>query len=264
MNRSSGIKLASLLLILFAAACAPAPTVAPKAAAPVEATAPLPSGGVVASAIVVPEQSSRLSFVISGTLKEMAVKEGDGVQAGQTLAVLNAPELEFAAVQAEAAARAAEFRYQYWIPARLDRPPERRQLAEQVFIQSQKALDTARAGLTQTVIKAPFGGMVVRIDAVPGEMIQSGQVIITVASLDHLHIETTDLSERDLLSLRIGQPATVFVEALGSQLTGKVTAISPIADRLGGDVVFKVTIELDSPPEELRWGMTAEVHIQTQ
>lgn len=261
MNRLPGIKLASLLLILFTA-CAPSPTVAPTASAPVEVTTPMPSGGIVASAIVVPEQISRLSFVISGPLKEMAVEEGDVVQAGQTLAVLNAPDLEFAAAQAEAAARAAEFRYQYWIPARLDRPPERRQLAEQVFIQSQKVLDTARAGLTQTMIKAPFVGVVVRIDAVPGEMIQSGQVIITLASLDHLRIETTDLSERDLSSVRIGQPATVFVEALGSQLTGEVTAISPIADRLGGDVVFKVTIELDSPPEELRWGMTAEVNIQ--
>lgn len=263
MNRSPGILLASLVLIPLAA-CAPAPTGAPTATAPAEVTSHLQTGGVVASAVVVPEQTSRLSFVIPGTLKEMATKGGEVVKAGQTLAVLNEPELEFAAAQAEAAARAAEFRYQYWIPARLDRPPERRQLAEQVFIQSQKALETARAGLTQAAIKAPFDGTVVKIDAVPGEMIQSGQVVITLARLDHLRIETTDLSERDLLSLQIGQAATVFVEALGGQLTGKVAAISPIADRLGGDVVFKVTIELDSPPEELRWGMTAEVNIETQ
>ena len=263
MNRSSGIKLTSILLLFLLAACAPSPTNAPTATALVNVNTPLPSGGVTASAVVVPEQSSRLSFIISGTVKELPVAEGDVVQAGQTLAVLNAPDLEFAAAQAEAAARAAEFRYQYWIPARMDRPPERRQLAEQIFIQSQKVLESARAGLTQTIIKAPFDGTIVRIDAAPGEMIQSGQVILTLAGLDRLHIETTDLSERDLPSVRVGQAATISVEALVGQLTGKVTAISPIADKLGGDVVYKVTIALDSVPDELRWGMTAEVNIET-
>jgi hypothetical protein len=38
-----------------------------------------------------------------------------------------------------------------------------------------------------------------------------------------------------------------------------VSAISPLADTLGGDVVYKVTIELDSLPEGLRAGMSAEV-----
>jgi hypothetical protein len=32
---------------------------------------------------------------------------------------------------------------------------------------------------------------------------------------------------------------------------------------LGGDVVFKVTIELDDQPEGLLWGMSADVQIET-
>lgn len=264
MNRTLGIKLASLLLILVIAACTPAPNAAPTLPAPAAQNTPQYGGAIVASAIVVPAQFSQLSFVIAGTVREMAVAEGDVVQAGQTLAVLNAPDLEYAVAQAEEAERAAEFRYQYWIPARLDRPPERRQLAEQVFIQAQKALDTARAGLTQSMIKAPFDGTIVSIDAQSGEMVQSGQTVITLAALDHLRIETTDLSERDVPSIQIGQAATVSVEALGGQITGKVTDISPMADRLGGDVIYKVTVELDSVPKELRWGMTAEINIEAQ
>ncbi len=40
--------------------------------------------------------------------------------------------------------------------------------------------------------------------------------------------------------------------------------ISPIADDVGGDVVFKVTIAPDTQPEGLLWGMSAEVEIQSR
>jgi multidrug efflux pump subunit AcrA (membrane-fusion protein) len=56
-----------------------------------------------------------------------------------------------------------------------------------------------------------------------------------------------------------GQPVRVFVEALGEEVTGRVSLISPLADTLGGDVVYKTTIDLDSRPEGLRAGMSVEV-----
>jgi hypothetical protein len=43
---------------------------------------------------------------------------------------------------------------------------------------------------------------------------------------------------------------------------GEVISISPIADTVGGDVVFKVTIAFDEQPKGLLWGMTAEVTIE--
>jgi multidrug resistance efflux pump len=167
------------------------------------------------------------------------VKEGDKVQAGQTLMVLNMPDLEYAVLQAEDAARAAEFEYQYWIPARFDRPPERRQLAEQELVKVQRSLDSARAELTQATLTAPFDGTIVSLDTAPGELVQPNQVVITLANLGHLKIETTDLSERDLPDVQIGQPAVVFVEALGEEFSG-------------------------GQPANLRWGMSAEVNISTQ
>jgi len=38
-----------------------------------------------------------------------------------------------------------------------------------------------------------------------------------------------------------------------------VSEISPLADTLGGDVVYQATIDLDSIPEGLRSGMSVEV-----
>jgi len=63
-----------------------------------------------------------------------------------------------------------------------------------------------------------------------------------------MHVETTDLSERDVPKVKLGQTATVTIKALNQNVPGKVSAISPQADSLGGDVVYKVTILLDTLP----------------
>jgi hypothetical protein len=43
-----------------------------------------------------------------------------------------------------------------------------------------------------------------------------------------------------------------------------VSAISTISNTIGGDVVFKVTVQFEEPPPGLRWGMSAEARIQTE
>jgi multidrug efflux pump subunit AcrA (membrane-fusion protein) len=74
--------------------------------------APNPSNSaqntVTASAVVVPAQVSEMSFLISGIAKEVPVKEGDTVKAGQTLIVLDTPTLEFAVTGAQAGLRGAQ------------------------------------------------------------------------------------------------------------------------------------------------------------
>jgi multidrug efflux pump subunit AcrA (membrane-fusion protein) len=63
---------------------------------------------VTASAVIVPAQVSELGFLISGIAKEVPVGQGDSVKAGQTLIVLDTPNLEFAVAEAEAALRFAQ------------------------------------------------------------------------------------------------------------------------------------------------------------
>jgi HlyD family secretion protein len=99
------------------------------------------------------------------------------------------------------------------------------------------------------------------VDAIPGQLVQQGQVVLTLATLDQLQLETTDLSERDIAKVKIGAPVSIFVEALEETFNGKVVSISPRADIVGGDTVFKITIAFDEQPRDLLWGMTAEVTI---
>ena len=85
-----------------------------------------------------------------------------------------------------------------------------------------------------------------------------------MADLSDLRAENTDLSERDVVQVKVGQDASVYIEALNMDIPGSVARISPQANVIGGDVVYTVLIELDEQPDGLRWGMTVEVTIETE
>ena len=255
-----------LALVLAMAGCAPTTTVTPVPTIALDSTLSPEVRTVQASAEVLPTQETRLSFVISGSIKEMTVKEGSMVETGQVLATLNSPELEYGVLQAEAALRQSEFDYEYWkLPRRVDgRVVERKEVAEQELEMTRKSLDTARAELTQTQLIAPFAATVTSIQVQPGEYVRTGQVVVVLAKLNSLEVETTDLSELNVAAVKIGQPASIYVKALDKELQGVVTAISPVSNTLGSDVVFKVTMRLKEQPSDLLWGMSADVEIQTE
>ena len=266
------------LTILLAACGSPAPETLPSATStPAPVINTVPSDVVVASAVAAPAQVSRLGFTISALVKEISVREGDKVQAGQSLAVLNTPELEYAIAAADASYQAARVNAELQnagtvrvINPRNGRslfaglPKEKYLIAEAKMAQAQAALETAKANLALGTMLSPFDGTVVSVNVIPGELVQADQAVITLAALDDLQIETTDLSERDIARVSIGQSVNVYFQSLDLTVTGRVIRISPRADTLGGDVVYPVTIALDEQPLGLLWGMTAEVQIQTK
>jgi HlyD family secretion protein len=154
--------------------------------------------------------------------------------------------------------------YQYWIPARHDRPPERRQQAEAELEEAKAKFETAKVSYTQTALVAPFDAIVVDVKIQPGEFAQAGQVVIVLGDLAHMQIKTTDLSEKDVSAIKIGQSVNIYIEALDVTVAGQVMRISPISETVGGDVVYPVTIKLDEQPNGLLWGMSAEVEIKTE
>lgn len=253
-------------LSLFMIGCTPAATATPAPTLAPQANIPLQAGNVQASAEVVPAQEAYLGFVISGALQDVTVKKGDPVEAGQLLATLRSPDLEYRVLQAEASVRAAELDYEYWkLPRRVaGEVVERGPVAQQELEVARRSLETSQAELAQTRLAAPFAATVVSVEVQPGEFVRPGQAVIVLAKLDTLQIETTDLSELNVATVRTGQPAVVYVEALDQELNGVVTAISPIANTLGSEVVFKVTIRLEEQPRDLLWGMSADVEIETE
>jgi multidrug efflux pump subunit AcrA (membrane-fusion protein) len=137
--------------------------------------------------------------------------------------------------------------------------PARMRLAEARLSNAQAQLAAAQAALDRLTLSAPFNGTLARLDVHPGEWVIPGQVVLSLADLGNLQVETTDLSERDIPQVEVGQPVTVVIKALGQSVPGTVREIAPLADTLGGDVVYKTTIELNEIPAGLRAGMSVEV-----
>jgi HlyD family secretion protein len=134
---------------------------------------------------------------------------------------------------------------------------------ESAMTQAEAAVDLARAALAQATLRAPSAGTITALEVSRGETVMPGQRMLTLADLQRLQVETTDLSERDVDQVSAGQRARVYVEGLGVEVGGEVVDIAPQADTIGGDVVYPVTIELDEQPSGLRWGMSVEVEIGT-
>lgn len=223
---------------------------------------------VSAAAVVVPMSEARLSFTSVGRVISVNVQVGDKVEAGQTLVELDTALLEAKVREAEANLAFAETDLKYLIRVTGCRgegcaPSQKHiEVAENEVARAQALVDSAKATLdAQSHLTAPFAGTVVSVDISPAETVTPGEVVIVMGDLSGYRVETTDLSERDVPHVEIGQDVNVFVEALGQDVTGKVADVSNISSTLGGDVVYKVTIDFDQQPEGLLWGMSADVEI---
>jgi predicted RNA-binding protein len=86
-----------------------------------------------------------------------------------------------------------------------------------------------------------------------------------VATLDRLQAVTKDLTELDVVRVKIGQDVVVTVDAMSDEeFAGTVSEIALSPGDYRGDVVYAVTIDLTDVDSLLYWGMTALVEIQAE
>ena len=130
---------------------------------------------------------------------------------------------------------------------------------------AQLSLDKARQDLDNATLRAPVDGVIAAVANGPGETPSNPFVTIAVVSSVILH---GTVGEADIAKLRTGQVATVTVDAAGSgtRLTGKVTALDPIATISQGVPVYGVDVQIDLTDPAVRPGMsgTAAVIIASQ
>ena len=257
MKNQSWMGLLPLLLLIVS--CNSAPTPATESAPEIPSADAEIAESDLTEGIVVPGQQSTLSFLIAGSIAEVFVAEGDLVQAGESLIEIDAPELDSAVLAAEASLRIAELELVYWTWAHKNKPPERRWLAENRIVAAEKAVETALVSRKQKTLLAPFNATVVDISVMVGEVVSPHQGVILLADLENLKIETTDLNERDVVNISVGDTALVYIEALELEIEGLVVAISPIPTDNSSDVVYTTTIILKEYPASLRWGMSTKI-----
>jgi len=221
-------------------------------------------------------ETSQLAAQMMGNIVEIRVHEGDRIQRGQVLAVIDeaqpraaldratAAELvsqqEIAASDSDFALAEATFkRYQGLydkksvspqefdeVKARYQAAHARQEMARAGQAQAKAAVQQARTALSYTHILAPFDGIVTEKKADVGTLASPGMPIFTVEDQRRHRLEAT-VNETDLRYVRIGQPVPVLIDALGDrELKGKVIEIVPAADPVSRSFLVKVELPSDA------------------
>ena len=173
-------------------------------------------------------------------------------------------ETDIALTQAQLNAAQAAYQESKWLLAELqgEEIPSSATGARLAQIQEAKNnLTAAQNRLAQSHLVSPFDGVITQISTTAGEYAPPGKTLIVISDMAQLEARTTDLSERDVIKVKVGNPATITVDALHENFRGKVVAISPVANTLGGDVVYEVIIAFDEMSAGVLGGMSAEVSI---
>ncbi len=127
---------------------------------------------------------------------------------------------------------------------------------------AQAAFQLAQVALDETQLQAPFTGVVATLDLKIGEYAAPGAPVAHVADLSAWQIETTDLTELDVVRVSAGSPVTMAFDAIsGLELSGTVSRIRALGENKQGDIMYVVTITPERQDERLRWNMTAAVSI---
>jgi len=247
-----------------------------------------------ASGEVVPAKWVTLTFPSGATDVKIYVEEGQNVSEGRLLVESKDTRLLAALYQAEAALARAQYAYDQTVNApseavlanarsllanaeanvaanrasEADIVAAEANLAEVEAGASDEEIEAAENDLQAAeynydqakkafVLRAPFSGTIVEINAKSGEAIAAFQPVAILADLSELQIVTTDLSEVDVARLKVGQSAEIVFDAISDRTF--IGQIERIADKSNGisSVYYEVVLTLDEIPDELRWGMTA-------
>lgn len=115
--------------------------------------------------------------------------------------------------------------------------------------------------VSQTTLVAPFGGILTKVDVVPGETVDATRELFTVADLSTVWVQA-DIYEKDIAAIRKGVEARMSVDAYpGQTFRGRITYISNTLDPKTRTT--KVRCEVLNPDERLRLDMFATIDIPT-
>ncbi len=221
-------------------------------------------------------ESATVSAQVAGRIRQVLVRSGDSVRAGQTLVVLDDADLRSSAAQAQATVTAAEngqaaaesdaqlaastlARYRQLeseksvSPQEMDEVSRRAQAANARYNAARaqtKAAQAQQSGARATLgyarLVAPFNGVVTARMADPGTLATPGVPLLQVDRAGNLQLDTT-VDESAIGVVHRGMKAQVVIDgADAAPVTGTVAEIDPAADPSSRSFLVKVDLPSSS------------------
>ncbi len=124
------------------------------------------------------------------------------------------------------------------------------------------ARDAVAASLDKTVLRAPFSGVVAKVDANVGDMATPNVPTVTVVSNAQFEVDTS-VAESDIAAVKVGDSAAVTLDAYGSGVLfpATVSSVDSAPTTVNGVSAYAAKLQFNNADARIKSGMTANVTI---
>jgi RND family efflux transporter MFP subunit len=215
-----------------------------------------------ATGVVMANRSVALGAKVMGRVQSVNHEEGDRVEQGDVLLRLESLELQAELTSALASLSLArtELKYKEKLETRMRRLYKAKTLSEEQLDDAifeleaardkariaKAAVDGAKAALKETILAAPFDGVITAKHVEVGQLTDPGATLFVLEDQQQLKFRT-NVKEQDVARIEKGDKAIVVIDALdGKALEGQVGTVVPSGD----PKTHAFVVEIDLPPHE--------------
>jgi RND family efflux transporter MFP subunit len=210
----------------------------------------------------------------AGELRDLLVREGESVRAGQVLAHIEPTELNLRVLQATENVSAARGQLDIakknldnsrtlfergFISATSLQNAEAQTMTAQANVNANiAALNLTRKALADAEVRAPINGIIAARLVQTGERVALDTRLLDIVDISQLELEAS-VPATDIAQVRIGQAVSLKAEGVETPISGRIVRISPANQ--AGSRSFLVYAQIDNRDGRLRAGLFAEARI---
>jgi membrane fusion protein (multidrug efflux system) len=223
------------------------------------------------SGTVQPVRQATVKAKVSGDVRQITVREGESVQAGQLLARIDTADLEsrllermgalesaraqLALAEKNRATNSALLKQNFISQNAFDNSESSLSVANGSVKSAEAQVQIARNALKDAIATSPLSGVVAKRHVQPGEKVAFDSPLVTVVDLKDLELQAM-VPAVDVPELAIGKTVELTIDGFGERkFSGRIERMNPATEP--GTRAILVYVGIPNPDGALRGGMFA-------
>ena len=211
---------------------------------------------------------------VAAEVREVLVREGESVTAGQILVRMDTSEFQARVDQAKGNLHAMRAQLDiatknrdnnralldkgFISRAAFDNTASQFAAAQANVESAQGALDIVQKLLNDSVVRAPISGLIAVRNVQPGEKVSTDYKLLDIVNLKKMECEAL-VPTSDIPKIKIGQSVLLHIEGLTEEFIGNVTRINPATQ--AGSRSIAIYIQVANPQDMLKVGMFVDAQL---
>ena len=211
---------------------------------------------------------------VAAEVREVLVREGESVTAGQILVRMDSSEFQARVDQAKGNLHAMRAQHDiasknrdnnralldkgFISRAAFDNTASQFAAAQANVESAQGALDIVQKLLNDSVVRAPISGLIAVRNVQPGEKVSTDYKLLDIVNLKKMECEAL-VPTSDIPKIKIGQSVLLHIEGLTEEFIGNVTRINPATQ--AGSRSIAIYIQVANPQDMLKVGMFVDAQL---